>query len=86
MHGDFDGDTKVHMEIPQGFEKYYDPNVYVLLLLQTLYGLKNAGMAFWKALLQCFYSMGYERSKADPCLYYKWTTLGLVLWVSWIDD
>jgi hypothetical protein len=30
--------------------------------------------------------MGFERSKADPCLYYYWTKNGLVLWVSWVDD
>ena len=30
--------------------------------------------------------MGYDRSKAEPCLYFAWTMLGLVLWVSWVDD
>jgi hypothetical protein len=59
---------------------------YVLLLLQTLYGLKQSAMAFWKKLLQAFHSMSFQRSKADPCLYFAWTTLGLVLWLSWIDD
>ena len=26
------------------------------------------------------------RSKADPCLYFAWTVMGLVIIVSWIDD
>ena len=27
------------------------------------------------------------QSKADPCLYYKWTDKwGLVIWLSWVDD
>ena len=30
--------------------------------------------------------MTYKRSKADLCLYYKWTETGLSLWISWIDD
>ena len=31
--------------------------------------------------------MKYKRSKADPCLYYKWDTEhGLMIWVSWVDD
>jgi hypothetical protein len=31
--------------------------------------------------------MGYERSKADPCLYYKWSKRhGLQIWMSWVDD
>ena len=30
--------------------------------------------------------MKFERSKADPCLYYLWSAVGLVVWLSWIDD
>ena len=30
--------------------------------------------------------MGFERSRADPCLYYNWSDDGLVVWLSWIDD
>jgi hypothetical protein len=74
------------MEVPQGSEKHYDPMYYVLLLLKTIYGLKQSAFQFWKAILLCFVSMGFKRSKSDPCLYYKWSTTGLVLWVSWIDD
>jgi hypothetical protein len=55
-------------------------------LLQTIYGLKQSAKAFWVKLLKSFKSMGFERSKADPCLYFAWTINGLVLWVSWIDD
>ena len=28
----------------------------------------------------------YERSKADPCLYFQWKNGRLALMVSWIDD
>ena len=31
-------------------------------------------------------SMKCEKSKADPCLYFKWSENGLLLWLSWIDD
>jgi hypothetical protein len=30
--------------------------------------------------------MKHDRSKADPCLCYLWTSHGLVLWMSWVDD
>jgi hypothetical protein len=30
--------------------------------------------------------MNYVRSKADPCLYFQWSALGLVIWLSWVDD
>jgi hypothetical protein len=33
-----------------------------------------------------FKSMDYKRSKADPCLYYARTALGLVLWILWVYD
>jgi hypothetical protein len=33
-----------------------------------------------------FKDMQYNRSKADPCLYFYWTTIGLILWISWVDD
>ena len=26
------------------------------------------------------------RSKADVCLFYEWTTTGLLLYLSWVDD
>ena len=30
--------------------------------------------------------MLFDHSKADPCLLYKWTKSGLILWVTWVDD
>ena len=30
--------------------------------------------------------MKYKRNAADPCLHFKWTVFGLVIWLSWVDD
>ena len=30
--------------------------------------------------------VGLVRSKADPCVYYRWTDKGLNIWASWVDD
>jgi hypothetical protein len=30
--------------------------------------------------------MTFEHSKVDPCLFFKWTVHGLVLWVTWVND
>jgi hypothetical protein len=57
LHGDLDEGKNMYMGIPEGFEKCYDPMYYVLLFLQTLYGLKQSAMAFWKKLLMAFNSM-----------------------------
>ena len=86
LHGHFGPKEKpIHMRIPQGMEQYYPLN-WILLLLKTIYGLCQSAFAFWKLLLSVFRAMGFERSKADPCLYFAWTKDGLVLWVSWVDD
>ena len=87
LRGEFeDGAEPVYLKVPEGFEKFYPKNV-VLMLLRTIYGLCEAAMAFWKEMLKAFRSMNFERSTADPCLYYKWTTAGfLIVWLSWIDD
>ena len=73
------------MGIPEGFDAYFE-QYYLLLMLKTIYGLKQAAMAFWKQLLAAMRRMGFKRSGADSCLYFAWTTLGLVIWLSWIDD
>jgi hypothetical protein len=85
LHGEFGEEEKIYMEVPQGFEKHYQEGT-VLLLLKTIYGLKQAAYAFWKQLLMAFHSMNYKRSKIDPCLYFQWTEEGPILWISWVDD
>jgi hypothetical protein len=41
LHGGFEpNDEPIHMEVPEGFEKHYDPLYYVLLLLNTIYGFR----------------------------------------------
>jgi len=85
LHGEFDEETRLFMEVPEGFEKFY-PVGCLLLLLQTIYGLKQAAFAFWVQLLKALRDMKFDRSNADPCLYFKWTAIGLVLWISWVDD
>ena len=83
--GEFGNDEKLFMEVPEGFERFFAFNV-VLMLLKTIYGLKQAAYAFWRKLIEAFWVMGYERSKGDPCLYFKWTNDVITLWVSWVDD
>jgi hypothetical protein len=86
LHGVFEPTEKpIYMKVPMGFEEFYPPGWY-LLLLKTIYGLKQAAYAFWKALLKAFGAMEFTRSKADPCLYFAWTKHGLVTWISWVDD
>ena len=71
--GEFEDGEKIFMDVPQGFEKYYEQygNV-VLLLLQTIYGTKQAAMAYWRQMLRAFKHMGgFKRSIIDPCVQYN---------------
>ena len=86
LKGDLDAEKEqMYMHVPEGFEEYYEDDE-LLQLLKAIYGTKQAAMAFWKELLKCMKHMKYARNGADPCLYFKWTIAGLVIWLSWIDD
>ena len=77
---------KIYMKIPLGFKKFY-PSGGLLFLKHTLYGVKNAAKAFWKLLLGIMDELGYKWNHTDPCLYYKWDLqVGLIVWLSFIDD
>ena len=77
---------KVYLAIPEGIGKFLPPGEWVMLLLKTLYGTKNAAKQFWLYLMNLWYSFNFKYNRADPCLYYKWTDQGIVLWASWVDD
>ena len=84
--GEFRENEHIYMKVPKGFECFYSSDV-LLYLHKTLYGVKNVAKAFWRLLLGIMNSMGYKQNRADPCLYYKWdSTMGLIMWVSFIDD
>ncbi len=85
LYGEFEEGEKVYIKIPLGFEEFYDRST-VLLLKKTLYGLKQATMAFYRKLLAATANIGLKCSTADPCLHYKWVEGRLVIMISWIDD
>ena len=67
---DLKENERIYMEIPKGFERHYDPDKEVWLLLKTLYGLIQAAYAFWTLLVNAFKKIDYKRSCVDPCLFY----------------
>ena len=70
LHGQFTDCKRMYMEVPRGWREHYNENL-VLLLLQTIYGLKQVAMAFWRELLRAMKKIEVERSKADPCMYFS---------------
>eukprot|EP00957_Ditylum_brightwellii_P183618 13985989-Ditylum_brightwellii.AAC.1 len=85
LKGNLEDNKQKNMKVPRGFKKYY-PNDMMLLLLKATYGTKQAVMVFWRELLACMKDTGYKRSGIDPRMHYKWTIVGLIIWISWIDD
>ena len=84
--GDWESDREIYMEVPQGWEHLYPPNT-VLKLLKTVYGSRQGAKRFWVKALKVMDEMSFSRSKADPCLYYKWhADFGLILIISHVDD
>eukprot|EP00957_Ditylum_brightwellii_P136135 10382179-Ditylum_brightwellii.AAC.1 len=61
----FKNNKQLYMTVLQGFEKYYPDNV-LLLLLCTIYGLKQAANLFWRELQKAFKFMKFNRNKDDP--------------------
>jgi hypothetical protein len=70
LKGKLNDGEEMYLQIPQGFEIYYEKGT-VLKLQRTIYGLKQAAFAFWHELLMAINAMGFKRSSADPCLYFK---------------
>ena len=85
LNGRFENGEELYMGVPKGFEKFYPSNVF-LLLLRTIYGTKQAAIQYWKESLRAFTYLEYERSKADPCLQFKWINDKICIWLTWVDD
>lgn len=82
---------RVFMGIPQGMEEFIPAKFRPVAewfweLLRTLYGTKQAAKRFWLFLVGIMKKMGFTCSRVDPCVYFKWTAVGLLIWASWVDD
>ena len=89
LQGEFQDGEVIYIKVPQGFEKYYSEDV-VLQVLVPLYGMKQAGAAFYNTLVKKIIKSDgaqLERSKADPCVYFMNRDDKLVaVMASWVDD
>ena len=87
LQGKFTNGEEMYMEIPDGMEKFYGSKTSKLLkLLVPIYGTKQAAHCFYQRLVDVVKNRKYERSKADPCLYFCWNEGRLFLMLSWVDD
>ena len=75
--------SKLHEEIymaqPVGFE---DGSARVCRLLKSVYGLKQASREWYNTLSEFLLSLGFQRSRIDPCLYMQ---SGIIIF-TYVDD
>ena len=71
-------DQVVYVELPRGFERKH----MVLELQQSVYGLKQSPLNFYRHLRQGLESRGFIKSAHDDCLFNN----GEVIVLFWVDD
>jgi hypothetical protein len=46
----------------------------------------SSGDQFWPKLCEIMVLIEAHRSKSDVCLFYQWAGVGLLVYLSWVDD
>ena len=64
LHGDLEG-IEIYMDCPKGLESEPDE---CLSLNRTTYGLVQSARQFFKKLITCLKSLGFQGGEVDPCL------------------
>ena len=76
LNGKFSQGERLYMRALKGYEKLY-PSEVLLLLLKTMSILNQSAFQHFKALLEALKAVKLERSKVDPCVYFRWTDKGI---------
>ena len=84
LQGEFTVGEEMYIEIPDGFESYYEGDT-VLCLNIPIYGSKQAAACFYNTLVSKLKERSYQRSHADPCFYYIWHEGRLSIMISWVE-
>lgn len=71
LNGEFEDDEKIYMVVPKGFERFFNPETTILLLVRALYGLIHAAIAFWRKVVLALTQKWVKRCKAYPCGFYS---------------
>jgi hypothetical protein len=79
-----DLEEEVFMWPPRGW-KPRQPGM-VWRLLKSLYGLKQAGLNWYKTLCYALRDLGFARSTVDYCIFYRRSEQGLVATAFHVDD
>jgi hypothetical protein len=84
LNANMDDKYKVYMKQPEGYE---DGTNRVCLLKKALYGTKQAPYNWYTMISQFLFSIKWEPTKSDPCLFYKHSKNNkLMLIAIYVDD
>jgi hypothetical protein len=78
-------EEEVYIEQPQGFE-VSERESHMCLLRKALYGLKQALRAWYSRIDTYLLQMGFEKSDADPKLYYIIRGEDMLILILYVDD
>ena len=76
---------EVYIEKPQGFEMHGRES-HVCRLKKALYGLKQALRAWYSQIDTYLWQLGFQKSDADPNLYYIVVGEDPLILVLYVDD
>jgi hypothetical protein len=69
LNGTFEQNEEIFMEQPPEYEEK-DRKRYVLRLLKTIYGLKQASRKWYELICRLMDDLGFKRSEADPAVFF----------------
>ena len=76
---------EIYIEQPQGFE-IHDRETHVCRLKKALYALKQAPRAWYSRIDSYLLSMGFQKSEADPNLYFIMVRNDPLVLLLYVDD
>jgi len=76
-------DEEIYMLSPEGLDNKPDECVK---LEKAIYGLVQAARQYYKFFVKTLKKVGFEVSKADPCLLMREDEFGTVFFAVWVDD
>jgi hypothetical protein len=78
-------EEEVYIEQPQGFE-VEDRKTHVFMLNKSMYGMKQAHIAWYGRIDSFLTSLGFTKSKVDSILYFKVMNDESVIFLLYVND
>ena len=69
LNGEFGENEEIYMEQQPGYEEK-NRREYVLRLLKTIYGLRQASRKWYEIVCRLMTELGFTRSESDPAVFY----------------